>query len=90
MSTKEINNHIVWAIVSVFMFWPAAIPAILHAFKVNKAIKQGDMALAMQESAVAKKWCKVSLIVWIVLMVLSISGVIIAMSCVSKAAYGYY
>ena len=84
MSANSINNHMVWAIVSVFMFWPTAIPAILHALKVNKAVERGNDALALQESAAAKKWCKITLFICIGLIVLSVVGVFIAVCCVSN------
>ena len=72
MSTNEIKSHLAWAIVSILMFWPTGIPAIIHALKVNKALTSGDSTEAMNESLKARKWCKITLITWCTLILLGI------------------
>lgn len=85
MSKQEIKNHLVWAIVSVLMFWPTGIPAIIHALKVNGAVASADYSRAESESAKAKKWCKVSLIVWGTLVLFAICAGVIGACAVSKS-----
>lgn len=91
MSAPVINNHIVWAIVSIFLFWPTAIPAILNAIKVKPALAQNDISAAEEASAKAKKWCKVTTIIFAVIVVLSIVmsivGVCMVSSNMSRYAY---
>ncbi|MGL6235426.1 MAG: CD225/dispanin family protein [Segniliparus sp.] len=45
-----------WAIASIFLFWPLAIPAFIASGKVSTLWAQGDIAGANQASADAKKW----------------------------------
>ena len=85
MSTNEIKSHLAWAIVSILMFWPTGIPAIIHALKVNKALTSGDSTEAMNESLKARKWCKITLITWCALILLSICLGILAACLISRA-----
>ncbi|GIG57442.1 hypothetical protein Lfu02_18140 [Longispora fulva] len=61
--TGEIKNHMVWSILTIFLFWPLAIPAIMNAAKVNGFLATGDYASAQQASEGAKKWAKIATIV---------------------------
>ncbi|GAA4574814.1 hypothetical protein GCM10023176_42720 [Micromonospora coerulea] len=67
-----INNNMTMSIVSIFLFWPLAIPAIINASKVNPLLQQGDYAGAQAAAAESRKWSKWALIVgiaWIALIV---------------------
>lgn len=64
-------NHLVWAIISVFLCWPLAIPAIIFATQVNTKWAQGDTAGAQESSAKAKKfalWATIAGVLYLVLM----------------------
>src|SRR5262249_34895680 len=37
-------NYLAWAIISIFIFWPLAIPAIIFANQVNQKFQLGDFA----------------------------------------------
>lgn len=67
-----INNNMTMSIVSIFLFWPLAIPAIIAASKVNPALQAGDYATAQQAAADSKKWSKWALIVGISWYVIAI------------------
>ena len=43
---QPIDNNMTMSIVSIFLFWPLAIPAIINASKVNPALQVGDFATA--------------------------------------------
>ena len=58
-----VDNNMTWSIVSIFLFWPLAIPAIINASKVNPALQIGDYAGAQAAAAESKKWSKLALIV---------------------------
>ena len=59
----QIDNNMTMSIVSIFLFWPLAIPAIIAASKVNPALQVGDYATAQQAAADSKRWSKLALIV---------------------------
>lgn len=58
-----VDNNMTMSIVSIFLFWPLAIPAIMNASKVNPALQAGDIAGAQAAAAESKKWSKLALIV---------------------------
>ncbi|MEE6263313.1 CD225/dispanin family protein [Plantactinospora sonchi] len=65
---QQIDNNMTMSIVSIFLFWPLAIPAIMAASKVNPLLQQGDFAGAQAAAAESKKWSKLAIIigcVWI-------------------------
>ena len=49
-------NYLVWAIISVFLCWPLAIPAIIFSTQVNSKWAMGDVAGAHDSSGKAKKF----------------------------------
>jgi len=59
----QIDNNMTMSIISIFLFWPTAIPAIINASKVNPLLQQGDFGGAQAAVAESKKWSKISLIV---------------------------
>ena len=46
-----VDNNMTMSIVSIFLFWPLAIPAIINASKVNPLLVQGDIAGAEAAAA---------------------------------------
>jgi hypothetical protein len=62
----QIDNNMTMSIVSIFLFWPLAIPAIISASKVNTLLAQGDFAGAQAAAADSKKWSKLAIIIGIV------------------------
>jgi hypothetical protein len=68
----QIDNNMTLSIVSIFLFWPLAIPAIINASKVNALLQQGDYAGAQNAAAESKKWSKLAIIIGICLWVVSI------------------
>ncbi|GHJ46041.1 hypothetical protein Cs7R123_33830 [Catellatospora sp. TT07R-123] len=66
----QIDNNMTWSIVSIFFFWPLAIPAIINASKVNPLLQQGDFAGAQAAATESKKWSKLALIIGIAAWVL--------------------
>jgi hypothetical protein len=58
-----VDNNMTMSIVSIFLFWPLAIPAILNASKVNTLLAQGDVTGAQAAAAESKKWSKWAIIV---------------------------
>jgi hypothetical protein len=82
------------SIVSIFLFWPLAIPAIINASKVNPLLQQGDYAGAQAAAAESKKWSKLALIVgliWyaVVIVCCVIYFVVIAAAATSTGLSGY-
>jgi Interferon-induced transmembrane protein len=63
---QQVDNNMTMSIVSIFLFWPLAIPALINASKVNTLLQTGDIAGAQQASAESKKWSKLAIIVGII------------------------
>ena len=61
-----VDNNMTMSIVSIFLFWPLAIPAIISASKVNPLLAQGDIHNAQIAATDSKKWSKLALIVGLV------------------------
>ena len=72
-----VPNNLVASIVSIFFFWPLAIPAIINANKVNERLAAGDVAGAQAASADSKKWSKLAFIVGGVVYVLCCGGYVV-------------
>jgi interferon-induced transmembrane protein len=64
-SGQQVDNNMTMSIVSIFLFWPLAIPALINASKVNGLVAAGDIAGAQAAAAESKKWSKWALIVGI-------------------------
>jgi hypothetical protein len=76
----QIDNNMTMSIVSIFLFWPLAIPAIINASKVNTLLQQGDYGGAQAASAESKRWSRLALIVgliWYGVVVLCCVGFIV-------------
>jgi hypothetical protein len=63
---QVVDNNMTMSIVSIFLFWPLAIPAIINASKVNPLVQQGDIAGAHAAAAESKKWSRLALIVGLI------------------------
>ena len=89
-----VDNNMTMSIVSIFLFWPLAIPAIINASKVNPLLQQGDYPGAQAAAAESKKWSKLALIVgliWyaVVIVCCVIYFVVIAAAATSTGLSGY-
>ena len=63
---QAIDNNMTMSIVSIFLFWPLAIPAIINASKVNPALQMGDYAGAQHFATESRKWSKLALIIGLI------------------------
>jgi hypothetical protein len=63
---QQIDNNMTMSIISIFLFWPLAIPAIINASKVNSLVAVGDYAGAQAAAAESKKWSKLAIIIGLV------------------------
>ena len=57
------NNYLAWSIVSIFLFWPLGIAAIINATKVDPAWQMGNAAMAQEHSNKAKKFSMIATII---------------------------
>jgi hypothetical protein len=80
----QIDNNMTMSIVSIFLFWPLAIPAIINASKVNPALQAGDYAGASAAAAESKKWSKLALIIGIC------GYVVVLLCCIILVAAGSF
>lgn len=85
----HIDNNMTMSIVSIFLFWPLAIPAIMNASKVNAFLASGDYASAQKAATDSKKWSKLALIVGLSLWAVNIvcCGIWIALGAANSTGY---
>jgi hypothetical protein len=72
-----VNNNLTMSIVSLFFFWPLAIPAIINASRANDRLAVGDVAGAQAAATESKKWSKWALIIgigWWVIVIIACCG----------------
>jgi hypothetical protein len=63
---QQVDNNMTMSIVSIFLFWPLAIPAIINASKVNGLAAAGDVAGAQAAANESRRWSKLALIVGLI------------------------
>jgi len=57
------NDYLAWSIVSIFLFWPLGIAAIINATKVDPAWQMGNAAMAQEHSKKAKMFSMIATII---------------------------
>src|SRR3954453_11316479 len=67
-----------WVIAAMLLFWPTGIPALLASHRAARAFGAGDVPVAVHESANARRWSIISVIV---------GGVLIAVSFLATIAW---
>lgn len=90
----QVDNNMTMSIVSIFLFWPLAIPAIISASKVNTLLQQGDVMGAQAAAADSKRWSKLALIIgliaWGIGLLCCIGYIVFVVAAIgSNAATGY-
>jgi Domain of unknown function (DUF4328)/Interferon-induced transmembrane protein len=65
------NNYLAWSIVSIILFWPLGIAAIINATKVDPAWQIGNAAMAQEHSNKAKMFSMIATIIGAVWFVIS-------------------
>jgi Interferon-induced transmembrane protein len=74
-------NYLAWAIVSIFLCWPVAIPSIVFSTQVNSKWAMGDVAGSQDASEKAKKFALWATILGAIGYVIAIAiNVVAAMS----------
>jgi AhpD family alkylhydroperoxidase len=63
-------NYLPWSIISIFLFWPTGIPAIINATKVDPAWQMGNAPMAQEHSNKAKKFSMIGTIIGAVCFVI--------------------
>ncbi|WP_456825826.1 CD225/dispanin family protein [Cellulomonas sp. P5_E12] len=61
-----------WVIAAMILFWPTGIPALLASHRAARAAGAADVGTAARESANARRWGIISVIVGAALILLSI------------------
>jgi len=82
-------NYLAWAIISIFLFWPTAIPALIKATNVDSEWQQGRYGEAEASSASARTFCLVSTIVGAAVILLSVVLIIVAVSTANDIINDY-
>ncbi|GHF69312.1 hypothetical protein GCM10010218_58390 [Streptomyces mashuensis] len=71
-------SHLGWAIVSLILFWPLGIPAVIFAAQVNGKYASGDLPGAEDSSGKARLFALIATIIGVVLIVLTVLLFVVA------------
>jgi len=71
-------NYLIWAILTVLLCWPLAIPAIIFSTQVNSKWALGDVSGAQDASVKAKRFAMWATIAGAILIVIWVSFFVIA------------
>lgn len=61
------DNNMTLSVISMVLFWPLAIPAVLNAWKVDPLWRRGDHAAAAAAAAESRKWSRLALVTGVIL-----------------------
>jgi uncharacterized membrane protein len=62
----HVENNMVLSVVSLFFFWPVAIPAVMNAVKVNGLAAQGDHEGARTAADTARRFATIAILAGLV------------------------
>jgi hypothetical protein len=71
-NVPSIPSHLGWAIVSLLLFWPTGIPAVVYASRVDNLATMGNIAAAQEASGKAKTFATIStvlFVIWVVIVI---------------------
>ncbi|MEV4441280.1 CD225/dispanin family protein [Streptomyces sp. NPDC049577] len=72
-------SHLAWAIISIFLFWPLGIPAVVFAAQVNGKYAAGDYTGAHDSSGKARLFSLIATIIGVIgIIVAIVFGVLLA------------
>lgn len=77
-------NYLAWSIISIFLFWPVAIAAIIKSTSVDRLWAEGHFDLARQASRTTRTLCIVCTILFVILVGLVVMFLIMAAAAVSQ------
>jgi hypothetical protein len=84
-SSASIGDYMGWAVLSLFLFLPTGVVALVKASNANSKKAVGDYAGAAADADNAKQWCWLSAIIGIVLIV----ALVAAAASNSSSSGGY-
>jgi len=72
----SVSGMLSWVIAAMLLFWPTGIPALLASHRDARAFGAGATDVARHESANARRWSIISVIVGALLIVASVLSAI--------------
>jgi hypothetical protein len=72
-NVPSVPSHLGWAIVSILLFWPTGIPAVVYASRVDNLAMMGNTAAAQEASSKAKTYATIStvlFVIWVVIVII--------------------
>lgn len=88
----RIDNNMAMSVVSLFLFWPLAIPALINASKVTPLLQQGNYAGAQVAADESRKWSKWAIIAgvsWWVLCLVCCGAIVAIGAFTADSANSY-
>lgn len=77
----------VWAILSIFLFWPLGLPALYFSAQVKSKYTVGDYAGALDSSTKARLFSLVATILFVVAFVIGIILVVVMLHNIPSNDY---
>jgi hypothetical protein len=68
----KLRTHFVSSIVSILLFWPTAIPAIVYATRARTKLAQNDVSGATRAGKLAFRRCMISLVIFVGVVTLAV------------------
>ena len=87
---KVVANHMALAIISLFLFLPLGIPALVFANKVDSFLAMGNIALAQENAQKAKTFGWVAIGIGAALILLCVVLFVVALASVPYSFYDFY
>jgi hypothetical protein len=89
--TTGVKNYMVYAILcTVLLFLPTGIPALYSAAKVKPALREGNVAGALEASKKAQLFCQISLLAGAVVWPIAIMTIVAANGGPSGSGLWYF
>ncbi|WP_426592134.1 CD225/dispanin family protein [Cellulomonas sp. McL0617] len=88
-SAHRTSAPVGWVIAAMLLFWPTGIPALLASHRAARAFGAADVEVAVRESANARRWGIISVIIGAVLVALSVLTTIVWAFVVAVAVHDH-
>ena len=72
-SVPRIPSYLGWAIISIFLFWPTGIAAVVYASRVDNLLTLGNVAGAQEASGKAKLFATISTVAFVIWLIIVIA-----------------
>jgi hypothetical protein len=84
-TVPRIPSHLGWAILSILLFWPTGIAAVVYASRVDNLVVLGNIAAAQEASGKARLFSIISTVAFVIWLV-----IVIIVAATAGSVYRFY